>query len=276
MGVWIKFFALMTIQYCVVLSVSSQETESWLIPKTQDFRKRIDFWKRIYSEIPSSEGILHDPNDLTVIYEKIALDGLTHKQVQKKIRERKEYIRRVLIRFAQDGREGLSDEDFQLIQTVSDRPANELRSMCHEVRWQQGLSDRFKEGVQRSYLYLDKIREIFKEEGVPSELAFLPHVESSFNYRAYSKVGAAGIWQFMRSTARLFGLKANYILDERLDPIKAARSAARLLRNDFEQTGSWPLAITSYNHGVHGVVRAINNTGNNDIEDMVKNYNGRR
>lgn len=266
----------MTIQCFVFVTVYSQETASWLTPKTPEFRKRIDFWKRIYSEIPTSEGILHDPDDLTVVYEKISVEGLNQRQLQRKIRERKEYIRRVLIQFAQEGREGLSDEDFQLVQALANRSADELRAMGREVRWQQGLSDRFKEGVQRSYLYLDKIREIFKEEGVPTELAYLPHVESSFNYRAYSKVGAAGIWQFMRATARLFGLKANYILDERLDPIKAARSAARLLLNDYQQTGSWPLAITSYNHGVHGIVRAINNTGNSDIEDMVKNYNGRR
>ncbi|OFZ14559.1 MAG: hypothetical protein A2X86_18115 [Bdellovibrionales bacterium GWA2_49_15] len=272
----IKFFLLVTIQSCVVVSVFSQEKVSWLTPKTQDFRKRIDFWKRIYSEIPSSEGILHDPNDLSVVYERINIEGMTHRQIQKKMRERKEYIRRVLNQFAKTGREGMSDEDFQLVQGIANRSAGELQAMGQEVRWQQGLSDRFKEGVQRSYLYLDKIREIFKEEDVPTELAFLPHVESSFNYRAYSKVGAAGIWQFMRSTARLFGLKANYILDERLDPIKAARSAARLLRNDYVRTGSWPLAITSYNHGVHGIVRAVNNMGNDDIEDMVKNYNGRR
>jgi len=258
------------------LAFAADNRPDWVVPKTSEFRHRIDFWKSIYSAIPSSRGILHDPDDLSVIYEKIDISGLTQKQTQRLVKEKKEYYRNILTRFARQGRDALSDEEFKIVQPFAQKSEDEIRRMSSDIRWQQGLSDRFLEGLKRSYVYLDKIREIFTEEGVPLTLAFLPHVESSFNYRAYSKVGAAGIWQFMRDTARIFGLKVNYVLDERLDPVRTARAAARLLKRDYEITGAWPLAITSYNHGVNGIKRAVNELGSTDIEYIVRNFNGRR
>jgi membrane-bound lytic murein transglycosylase D len=80
-------------------------------------------------------------------------------------------------------------------------------------------------------------------------------VESSFNYQAYSKFGAAGIWQFTRSTGKRF-MKVGYVLDERRDPIIATHAAAALLKENYEKLGSWPLAITAYNHGAAGMARA--------------------
>ena len=85
-------------------------------------------------------------------------------------------------------------------------------------------------------------------EGVPRELVALPHVESSFNPRAYSHVGAAGLWQFMRSTGRRY-MRVDDVVDERMDPHKASVAAARLLGFNYRQIDSWPLAITAYNHG---------------------------
>ena len=89
---------------------------------------------------------------------------------------------------------------------------------------------------------------MLKRHGVPEEIAALPHVESSFNPEAYSKVGAAGLWQFMPSTAKRF-MRVDGIVDERLDPYSATEAAANLMLYNYRLLGSWPLTVTAYNHG---------------------------
>ena len=132
--------------------------------------------------------------------------------------------------------------------------------------------DRFREGLIRSGAYVDQIKEIFRSYGLPSDLAYLPHVESSFNPKAYSKFGAAGLWQFMRSTGKRF-LEIDYTLDERRDPIRASHAAARLLKENYKALGTWPMAITAYNHGLAGMMRATRSKGN--YEAIFKQYRSR-
>ena len=100
----------------------------------------------------------------------------------------------------------------------------------------------------------------------------LPLVESSFENRALSNAGAAGIWQFTRGTGRLY-LNVNRKVDERLDPAKAARAAARLLHDNYGALGSWPLAITAYNHGRAGMMRAQSEAGS-EITKIIDTYRG--
>ncbi|MBC2745014.1 MAG: transglycosylase SLT domain-containing protein [Desulfosarcina sp.] len=142
----------------------------------------------------------------------------------------------------------------------------------HRVRCQIGQRDRFRAGLVRSGAYIDQMRAILKSHGVPEDLAYLPHVESSFNTNAYSKFGAAGMWQFTRSTGKRF-MTVDYVLDERRDPIVAARAAARLLKENHDKLGSWPLAITAYNHGAAGMQRA--KAAHGDYPDIFTSYKGR-
>jgi membrane-bound lytic murein transglycosylase D len=104
-------------------------------------------------------------------------------------------------------------------------------------------------------------------------LAYLPHVESSFHPKAQSKSGAAGIWQFTRATGQKY-LKMNADIDERWDPLAATGGAARLLRHNYRKFNSWPLAITAYNHGTAGVIKAQRSKGN--YEAIFKHYRSRR
>jgi soluble lytic murein transglycosylase-like protein len=97
-------------------------------------------------------------------------------------------------------------------------------------------------------------------------------VESSFENRALSNAGAAGIWQFTRGTGRLY-LSVNQRVDERLDPAKATRAAARLLHDNYLALGSWPLAITAYNHGRAGMLRAQTEVGS-EISRIIEDYRG--
>ena len=114
---------------------------------------------------------------------------------------------------------------------------------------------------------------MLEQHGVPAEIAALPHVESSFNPAAYSKVGAAGLWQFMPSTAKRF-MRVDGLVDERLDPYSATEAAANLMLYNYRLLGSWPLAVTAYNHGPGGLRRAQEQLGTSDIAVIVKRYQG--
>lgn len=112
------------------------------------------------------------------------------------------------------------------------------------IRVQTGQKERFLEGVVRSGAYLPAIKKIFRAYNLPEDLAYLPHVESSFDTKAYSKLGASGVWQFTYSTGKQY-LRIDGAVDERGDPLLAAHAAAKYLKNSYDLLGSWPLALTS-------------------------------
>ncbi|MCC7441141.1 MAG: transglycosylase SLT domain-containing protein [Bdellovibrionales bacterium] len=245
-------------------------------PVDEAMRIRVNFWKRVYTEISSGEAYLHDEDDLRVIYKKISIADLSPRQRREFVRREKKAIGDQLRTLARKGGQNLTPAEESLAGIVGEQSKRRLLEMARAVRSQQGLTDRYYEGLVRSYLYLEQIKDIFREEGLPPELGYLPHVESSFNYRAYSKVGAAGIWQFMRPTARLYRLKLNYVIDERRDPLKATRAAARFLRDSYNKLGAWPLALTAYNHGPRSIERAVRTVGSRDLSKIIENYGGRR
>ena len=149
-----------------------------------------------------------------------------------------------------------------------------LRAASRNVRFQLGQADKFRAGLIRAGQWRAHIEQVLAGEGVPRELVALPHVESSFNPRAYSHVGAAGLWQFMRSTGRRY-MRVDDVVDERMDPHKASVAAARLLGYNYRQIDSWPLAITAYNHGLAGMMRAVRTLGTRDIAAIVSRYQSR-
>ncbi len=118
---------------------------------------------------------------------------------------------------------------------------------------------------QRSPQYLGMIRPVFRSKGLPDELAYTAMIESGFNPRAVSRVGAKGLWQFMASTARLYGLRVDRWVDERLDPEKSTVAAASYLRDLHTRYGSWDLAQAAYNAGAVKVDRAVRKTGSTDF-----------
>jgi membrane-bound lytic murein transglycosylase D len=124
--------------------------------------------------------------------------------------------------------------------------------------------------LERSGRYEDMIRRILREEGVPQDLIYLAQAESGFHPLALSRVGARGIWQFMASRARGYGLQRDWWVDDRQDPEKATRAAARHLKDLYQQFGDWYLAMAAYNSGPGTVQGAVKRTGYADFWELYR------
>jgi membrane-bound lytic murein transglycosylase D len=127
-------------------------------------------------------------------------------------------------------------------------------------------------GLERAGRYDDMIRRVLKEEGVPQDLMYLAQAESAFQPQAVSRSGARGIWQFMPYRGEEYDLSRSYWIDERSDPEKATRAAARHMRDLYHMFGDWYLVMAAYNSGPMNVARAIEHTGYADFWELQKRH----
>jgi membrane-bound lytic murein transglycosylase D len=251
------------------------------IPRPEGIQSDVNFWIRVYSEITTNEGFLHDERNLAIVYDTVKFSaGSSPRDRQRLVDDRRDkYIdslRRIIAALpAEDGRDALSADDRKILAMWGANVSPILlKEATQRIRFQLGQADRFREGLMRSSSWQTHIAETFANQGLPAELAVLPHVESSFNAAAYSKVGAAGLWQFMRSTGRRY-MRVDDAVDERLDPYRSTEAAAQLLAYNYRVLGSWPLALTAYNHGAAGMRRARETVGTDDFVKINRTYNSR-
>ena len=254
-------------------------TES--IPRPEGIQTDVNFWIRVYTEITTNEGYLHDERNLAVVYETLKFSaGSSPHEREHVVEDHRDRIAASLKRIAsalpnESARAALSDADKHILELWGPNPSGILlRDAADRIRFQLGQSDRFREGLMRSSTWQTHIAETFANLGLPPELAVLPHVESSFNAAAYSKVGAAGLWQFMRSTGRRY-MRVDDAVDERLDPYRSTEAAAQLLAYNYRVLGTWPLALTAYNHGAAGMRRARETVGTDDYVKINRTYTSR-
>jgi membrane-bound lytic murein transglycosylase D len=235
-------------------------------------QKNVDFWVSIYTKYDTTQGLIHDAKYIDHVYE--VLDLKTSDEHKIKASKKKWAAVLLSVHHKQAHPETMTPEEKKIYDLFADvSEPNKFLNAAHRkrLRFQLGQKDRFLEGLKSSGRYLPAMEDVFKKEGLPVELTRLPFVESGFNVKARSKVGASGIWQFMRSTGRLY-LKVNPSVDERNDPIRAAEAAAKLLKQNFDSLRSWPLAVTAYNHGRMGMMRAVRRVGSDELEDVVDSY----
>ncbi|MBN2000631.1 LysM peptidoglycan-binding domain-containing protein [candidate division KSB1 bacterium] len=263
-----------TVILLAVFSLNAGE----LFPEPEELGSNVKFWIYVYSLYSTNEIIIHDSDSLHVIYTVVNLDEFFPVNAQErtkweKVKKEKKQFQNILLSLAnkkQPVNEGKLSEKERAVYNLW-RDKSQFRVAANNIRAQRGLKEEFLAGLVRSGRYMDRILEILEKYGLPSELSFLPHVESSFNYLAFSKMGAAGLWQFTRSTGRLF-LQIDYTIDQRMDPFDATEAAAQLLAKNYEELGSWPLAITAYNHGLGGMKRAKTSLKTNDIGIIIQKY----
>lgn len=266
----------------VVAQPLKREAQRAVLPNMNSFpnpsclRENVSFWKRVYSEIDTNEALIHDREDLDKVYASVRLGG-SESQRQQSIRMLKEHYRQSMRTLAEKldspSKWNATERSIAKSFRPSELNVSRLLQASENVRVQQGLKSRFNAGIQRSLNYLPTIKPILRAQNLPLDIALLPHVESSFVNQARSKVGAVGLWQIMPNTMQL--LMGKNSVHRRTDPVMATTAAAKLLKQNFEATGSWPLALTAYNHGLGGVLRAVRHTSSTDLCKIIERYNSR-
>lgn len=246
-----------------------------LFPLYPCIKPNVNFWIKIYTRYDVTDGVLHDSEDLSVVYGIIPLldphSPGADKINEKRIKNIKRRYHNMLTRLALSSAAPSAEEKrIKALFGENASPTTYLRA-SDQLRCQVGQKSRFLAGLFRSGVYLDAFREIFARQGLPGDLVYLAHVESSFNPHATSRCGAAGIWQFMPATARRF-MKINTIVDERRDPFISTMAAAAYLKENMEILKSWPLAVTAYNHGANSMLRAKKKKG--AFERIFREYQG--
>lgn len=248
-----------------------------------ELRPWVEFWKMIFTRYDRTHVVFHHRDYPFIVYSTVKVGDLEmggkEKAAELKATLDAEYerIRTKLLELA-EGKEPNNPAERRLLSLFGKVPGDlsealRTAAQLEKIRYQRGIRDKFRDALVRSGRYLPTMEQVFRDEGLPVTLTRLPFIESSFDYTANSSVGAAGIWQFMKRTGKLY-LRIDSLIDERRDPIFATRAAARYLGDAYERLKSWPLAITSYNHGVGGMKRAMSDVGSESMHKIIQNYTG--
>lgn len=232
----------------------------------------VRFWEKIYGVYSLRQAVIHDAEDLSKVYQVITLvDAETPDARQRNTDLQQAACKNYEVMLRRLSLQPPTSSEEQRIAALfsgKDRLQRMARA-AENVRSQSGQKERFLAGVIKSREYLTEIKQILRSYNLPEELAHLPHVESSFNTKAYSRVGAAGLWQFTRDTGKQY-LTISPTVDLRLDPIAATHAAAKYLAKSYQALSNWPLALTSYNYGLGGMLRAVAEEGS--YERIFANY----
>jgi membrane-bound lytic murein transglycosylase D len=252
----------------LLLVIASPVCASNPVLQSQGLEQRVDFWKKVYVQYGADDVIIHDRIHVNLIYAVAtkATQNAKITEIQNALRE---------IRSNLETPNNLSPAAVPIFTAIVSQglplSSSLIDHLLTNIHIQIGIKERFRDGVIRSGRYIEKFREIMAKHDVPAELALLPLVESSFQ-NAKSKADAVGVWQFTSGTGKRY-MKITRKVDERLDPIRSSEAAAHFLRDNHKMLGTWPLAITAYNHGRGGMLQAQKQHGS-DLPAIVRGYRG--
>jgi len=243
-------------------------------PRPVAIEQNVKFWVDVFATYSERDFIVHDRDQVDRVYHVIHLPG-DGDPTREEVADINDYLKNkyaaALNRLAA-GQPPANSEEQRIADMFKGEPSSAYAVAAQNLRVQQGLRERFREGLLRSKYYRPTMERIFRGAGLPPELVTLATVESGFYSRAKSSAGAVGIWQFTRGTGKQY-MRITRYHDDRLDPTTETRAAAALLRSNYDALGSWPLAITAYNYGTGGTLAAAAEYGG-DYDRIVRNYNG--
>ena len=259
-------------------------------PVPKYFYDNVHFWFNIYTVYDSSFSVLHDKKNLKIIYDVIdytslSKSGLNHhtkyalqsKLTLNKVKE----LRKAFKNLGKRKSKGLQEQNILKalknakikVPKGKSKRKSFFKKLAGNLRAQTGQKDNIQRGLFNILPYEKSMNKYFERFRLPKELKAIPFLESSFNTKARSKVGATGTWQFMKHIGKHFMPVNNYI-DGRLNPLMSTISALHLLKQNKQILKSWDLAITAYNSGPKHYIRAKRKLkkSNADLEYILKNY----
>lgn len=244
-------------------------------------RPRVNFWIDVFTRYDKDQVLIHHRDFPQAVFGVIDFRSQRKKMSDRAFSKYRERVKNQKVKLIENSLKNVAKGKYtnnpldklvkEVMEIVPGRTGKYRKAYQENlIRTQTGIRDKFRDSLKRSGRYLHILEQIFKEHGLPIELTRLPYIESSFDYRAYSSVGAAGIWQFMPATGRSFGMKITSAIDERRDIVEATQGAAKYLKSAYKSLGNWGLALTSYNHGVAGVKRKIKKLNSNDMAHIIE------
>lgn len=243
-------------------------------PRPASIEPNVKFWVDTFASYGERDFVIHDRDHLWRIYQVMHIpgDGLPSREEADAIEDYLKVKYAGILNHLATGQPPASQEERRVAGLFQGEPLSAYTLAAANLRVQQGLRERFEEGLLRSRYYRPTMERIFRGAGLPPELVTLAEVESGFYSRAKSGAGAVGIWQFTRGTGREY-MRITRYHDDRLNPTTETEAAAKLLRSNYDELGNWPLAITAYNYGTGGMAEASTEY-HGDYSQIVNKYEG--
>ncbi|NQY91032.1 MAG: LysM peptidoglycan-binding domain-containing protein [Deltaproteobacteria bacterium] len=277
---------------CIVLlagpaaaaGTASPGSPSEQFPPFDELVPNVEFWTDVFAVYSSSQAVYHDMYDLGLVYRVVDFSDIVDGRLSAAAKDRAIRARlgaektRIAAMLKSVAAGSLKNDEEKRIAALLTERSGGVKSglrLAGQFRYQRGLADRLCGALGRKASYAPEASKLLARHGVPVDLLALPLVESSYTIAARSYAGAVGIWQFTWGTGRRF-MHIDHTYDDRRDPMRSTEAAARYLRENYDRLGSWPLAITAYNHGAGGVAYAVRKLGTEDLGNIVTNYRSRR
>jgi membrane-bound lytic murein transglycosylase D len=260
---------------CVPTGGASAGTEL-SFPQPPAIQDNVKFWVDVFATYGVRDFIIHDRDQVDRVYQVMHLPG-DGDPTRQEVNEINDYLKAkyvIALNHLAAGQPPANAEEQHVADLFKGDPVSAYAAAAQNLRVQQGLRERFRDGLLRSKYYRPTMERILRGAGLPPELVTLATVESGFYSKAKSSAGAVGIWQFTRGTGKEY-MRISRYHDDRFDPTTETRAAAALLRANYDTLGSWPLAITAYNYGTGGTSAAAAEFGG-DYDRIVRNFNGPR